>query len=131
MDNLNKNLNTGKNFHSHSRQLRLFSVMEAKKRYGVLAALLPVAGTVLLAGCYSMESSSGEASTTRTNQYDVSTPVYRVDTPTIAELAGVYRSQDKNYRDSSITIFEDGEFIWHSRTDTVQLFRGQIYNLNA
>src|SRR3954469_21001126 len=105
--------------------------MEAKKRYGVLAVLLPVAGIVLLTGCYSMESSSGEASTTRTNQYDVSTPVYRVDTPTIAELAGVYRSQDKNYRDSSITIFENGEFIWHSRTDTVQLFRGQIYNLNT
>lgn len=105
--------------------------MEAMKRQGVLGGLLFLAGAVFLTGCYSTESSSGDASTTRTNQYDVSTPVYRVDTPTLKELAGVYRSQDKNYRDSTITIYEDGEFVWHSRTDTVQVFRGQVYNVNA
>ena len=105
--------------------------MEVKRIRGVLAALVPAVGVLLLSGCYSTESSSGEAGTTRTNEYEVSTPVYRVDTPTIKELAGVYRSQDKNYRDSTITIFDNGEFVWHSRTDTVQIFRGQIYNVNS
>jgi len=105
--------------------------MEVGKLLGVVSLLLFVVGIVLLNGCYSMDSGSGEAGTTHTNQYDVSTPVYRMDTPTIKELAGVYRSQDKNYHDSTITIYEDGEFVWHSRTDTVQIFRGQIYNVNA
>jgi hypothetical protein len=105
--------------------------MEVKGTVMGLAAGLAALAVILLNGCYSMESSSGEAGTTRTNEYDASTPVYRIDPPTIAELAGVYKSQDKNYRDSTITIFEDGEFIWHSRTDTLQIFRGRVYNVNS
>gem|GEM_PF-5444426 len=82
-------------------------------------------------GCMSVNSTTSDANTARTNRYDVGKPVYRTDTPTLKELCGVYRSQDRHYHDSAITIFENGDFVWHSRTDTVQIFRGQIYDLNG
>ncbi|HZF01100.1 MAG TPA: hypothetical protein VE344_04320 [Methylomirabilota bacterium] len=98
--------------------------------FGVgILLLLPAGGFIALTGCISSSSSNSESS--RTNNYSASTPVYRVETPTLTNLAGVYRSQDKTYHDSAITIFEDGEFVWNSRTAAVQIFRGQIYDLNS
>jgi len=99
---------------------------------GVAAVLmLPAVVVIALSGCASLDSSSSDAETSRTNNYESSTPVYRVDTPTLAELAGTYRSQDRTYHDSMISIFENGEFVWNSRTDTLRIFRGQIYDLGS
>lgn len=83
-----------------------------------------------LNGCTTFDSSTGR-SDSRTNNVSESTPTYRVDTPTLGELAGRFRSRDRTYHDSVITIFEDGEFVWNSRTIMAQIFRGQIYDLNA
>jgi len=97
---------------------------------GVLWVAVGLMGAAILNGCVGMDPISSDANTSRTNDYEAR-PVYRVDTPSLKELAGTYRSQDRNYHDSMILIFEDGEFVWHSRTDTVRVFRGLIYDLNT
>ncbi|HEX3101422.1 MAG TPA: hypothetical protein VHQ01_06520, partial [Pyrinomonadaceae bacterium] len=51
--------------------------------------------------------------------------------PTLTNLAGLFRSQEKTFHESTIQIFEDGAFIWNSITTTAHTFRGQIYDLNS
>jgi len=107
--------------------------MVEKYRYAFAVAIVGFSLGCLgfVGGCANLDSGSSDADSSRTNNYEASTPVYRVDAPTLAELAGTYRSQDQTYHDSMISVFDDGEFIWHSRTDTVRIFRGRIYDLNS
>jgi len=98
---------------------------------GVVWAAVALAGSMIVGGCVGLDPISSDAGSSRTNNYEASKPVYRVDTPSVKELAGTYRSQDRTYHDSMILIFEDGEFVWHSRTDTVRVFRGLIYDLKT
>lgn len=83
-------------------------------------------------GCTTFNSGSENSSNVRTNEVsDLAPTPYRVETPTLAQLAQTYRSQDQTYHNSMIEIFSDGEFVWNSITTTAQTFRGQIYDLNS
>ena len=113
-----------------------FPFMEAGKYrrifvIGILGASVALTGSAIFTGCVGLDPISSDTGSSRTNDVEAARPVYRVDAPSVKELAGTYRSQDRNYHDSMILIFEDGEFIWHSRTDTVQVFRGLIYDVNT
>lgn len=83
-------------------------------------------------GCTTFDSDSTESKNAPTNDFSLSPPpVYHVETPTLAQLAQTYRSQDKTFHNSMIQIFSDGEFVWNSFTTTAQTFRGQIYDLDV
>lgn len=92
-------------------------------------------GLLLLAlnGCTSFNSTWGSnPNNTRTNEIsDLAPSPYHQETPTLAQLAQTYRSQDKTYHSSRIRIFSDGEFVWNSLTTMSQTFRGNIYDLNS
>jgi len=112
-----------------------FPIMEAGKYrrivvIGVVWGAVALMGAVI-SGCVGLDTMSSDVGSSRTNDVETSRPVYQVDTPSMKEMAGTYRSQDRTYHDSMILIFEDGEFVWHSRTDTVRIYRGLIYDLNT
>jgi len=97
------------------------------------AAIILHAEILLMSnGCTTFNSTSDSNSNMRTNEVSALSPSpYHVETPTLAQLAQTYHSQDKTFHSSMIQIFPDGEFVWNSITTTAQMFRGQIYDLDA
>lgn len=101
--------------------------------FGAIVLSLFLAGCWLTAlnGCGSFNSSASTGAPTNSVSTAATPSIYHVETPTLAELAGTYRTQNRKYPDSTIRIYSAGEFVWNSWTDTARTFRGTIFDLNS